>query len=350
MRGAPRALNLWHDGFSPVPIAPVSPRHRRRLSSPTGRTLLVGLVLLAGAAWLATRTSAESPRPFLWQVEREGAPTAWLFGTIHVPDARLQSLPPAVVQAFAAADRVVTEIPLDMEAQLGVAQAVMLPADEQLRTVLGDVRFARLSAVIREALDDEFPAAAAVVVAALDRLKPWAAMAQLALVEYLPELLSGRPSLDARLFADAQAAGKSVSALETVAEQASVFEVFTREEQLALLDSALTQAEAGARQGTQPGRMLVDRYLSGEAAALTAVLHDQAPSDPALARKFEQVLLRDRNRRMVERFEALRAAHPRDVLFVAVGTLHLVGEASVPELLEARGYRIIRSGDASGRP
>jgi len=259
-----------------------------------------------------------------------------------VPDARVQALPRAVTRAFAAADRVVTEIPLDAKAQLAVAQALLLPPDQQLRQRLGDARFARLASVIRTALDDEAPAVATVVLAAMDRLKPWAAMAQLALVEYLPDLISGRPSLDARLFADARQAGKQLSALETVDEQASVFEVFTLEEQLALLDTALDQAEAGARGDVQPGRILVDRYLTGDAARLHAAVDEQAPSDPALARKFERVLLHDRNRRMVERFEALRAAHPQDVMFVAIGTLHLVGEASVAVLLEARGYRVAR--------
>lgn len=319
------------------------PRHRRLLPPWVG-VLVASAVLAAGATWFASLGAAEAAQPFLWRVDRDGQPTAWLFGTIHVPDARVQALPPVVRRAFATADRVVTEIPLDATAQLAVAQALLLPPNQQLRERLGEPRFARLAAVIRTALDDEAPAVATatVVVAALDRLKPWAAMAQLALVEYLPDLISGRPSLDARLFADARRDGKQLSALETVDEQAAVFEVFTLEEQLALLDSALDQAEAGARGDVRPGRMLVDRYLTGDAALLHAAVDEQAPSDPALARKFGQVLLQDRNRRMVERFEALRTTHPQDVMFVAIGTLHLVGDASVPVLLEARGYRVTR--------
>ena len=315
--------------------------------SPVVRGLVVGVVLLAGATLLlAAPPAAEPSQPFLWKVERDGMPTAFLFGTIHVPDARVQTLPTAVVRAFAAADRVVTEIPLDAEAQLGVTQALLLPPDQQLRNVLGEARFARLASAIRTALDDDAPMVAVAVVAALDRLKPWAAMAQLSLVEYLPDLLSGRPSLDARLHADAHAAGKPVSALETVSEQASVFDNFTLDEQLALLDAALDQTETSARTGAFQGRALVDHYLSGDAARLVTAMHDQAPADAALARKFEQVLLRDRNVRMADRFETLRADHPTDVLFVAVGTLHLVGDASLPLLLEARGYRVSRFNDS----
>lgn len=302
----------------------------------------MGIVLLAGATLLLAAPAAEREAPFLWKVERDGHPVAYLFGTIHVPDARVQQLPPEVVRAFASATRVVTEIPLDPEAQAGVTQALLLPPDEQLRDVLGDARFSRLAGTIRTALDDDAPMVATVVVAALNRLKPWAAMAQLALVEYLPDLLSGRPSLDARLHADAQSAGKPLSALETVAEQASVFDAFTLDEQLSLLDAALDQTEAATRTGAFPGRTLVDHYLSGDATRLVTAMHEQSPRDAVLARKFEQVLLSDRNARMADRFERLRATHPADVMFVAVGTLHLVGDDSLPALLEARGYRVVR--------
>lgn len=305
------------------------------------RLLAYGVVLAAGAAAFAATRIAEPARPFLWKVERPGQPTAWLFGTIHVPDARVQVLPAIVRRAFHSADRLVTEIPLDAAAQLKVSQALLLPENVRLRDVLGQTRFDRLVATIRAAVGDEEPHVGAAVVGAVDRLEPWAALAQLALVEYLPDLLAGRPSLDARLHADAQAAGKALSALETVEEQAGVFDAFTREEQIVLLDTALNQADTALSSGgLMPGRLLVDRYLSGDATALANALYAQAPAHPTLARKFERALLHDRNTRMVERFESLRMAHPTEVLFVAVGTLHLVGDASVPMLLKARGYRV----------
>lgn len=322
-----------------------------RLPRPTrvsNRTVVTAataaVVLLVGAtAWLHAQTrDRDVHQPFLWRAERPGTPPVWLFGTIHVPDSRVQRLAPAVQRAFADATHVVTEIPLDLEAQLSVSQRLLLPADTHLQAVLGKDRFARLVAVVQTALGDEAPALTALVVPALDRLRPWAAMAQLSLLEYLPDVLEGRPSLDARLFDDARRAGKRVSALETVVEQAAVFDAFTIDEQIALLDAALTQAEAGHDSGQSPARLLVDQYLRGDAEALVATMDDQAPTDAALAARFERVLLRDRNHRMIERFERLRAAHPDDVFFVAVGALHLVGPGSLPTLLEQRGYRVER--------
>lgn len=346
---APRGGKLCHDTPSdvivPIPVKKGQPGGTATVAL---RVLTIAAIVAVGAAAIAGARTTTPPRSFLWKVEPPGTGVpAWLFGTIHVPDARVLALGPDVQRAFASADRIVTEIPLDEEAQVGVAAALLLPADASLRTLLGEARFVRLSAVITEALEDEAPHIAGLVVMALDRLKPWAAMAQLALVEYLPDILRGRPSLDARLYADARAAGKRLSALETVAEQAAVFEAFTLEDQVVLLDDALAQVEVGARTGAWPGHALVDLYLDGREAPLVEAMKARAPGDAALAARFEQALLIARNRRMADRFERLRQEHPSEVLFVAVGTLHLVGAESVPELLKSRGYRVTRVAGSS---
>lgn len=321
------------------------PRVTRPASARTrtlARAVVVGAALLVGVnAWLYGMPR-DASQPFLWRAERPGSPAVWLFGTIHVPDSRVHALPADVRRAFDAATHVVTEIPLDLESQLSVTQQVLLPADARLEAIVGEERFARLVAVVQSALDDEAPALSALVIPALDRLQPWAAMAQLSLLEYLPDVLSGRPSLDARLSEDARRAGKRVSALETVAEQAAVFDAFSVEEQVALLDAALAQARAGQADGRSPARELVNLYLTGDAERLSQVMRDQGPVDAGLARKFDRVLLRERNDRMIGRFERLRAAHPGDEFFVAVGALHLVGPGSLPELLQAHGYRVER--------
>jgi uncharacterized protein len=314
---------------------------RRRLPQ-AWRALVVGGVVLVGMAALTNTMRAQAGEPFLWKAERTDAPPIWLFGTIHVPDARVLQLAPQAQAAFSSATHVVTEIPLDLDAQLGIADALMLPANERLTDVLGPERFERLQRVVTATLEDQQPLVTMALLAALDRLKPWAAMAQLALLDYLPDVMAGRPSLDARLFAEARSAGKALSALETVEEQAQVFDAFTLEEQVALLDSTLAQVERGVATGESPGRQLVDLYLSGDVTRLTAALRADGPSDAALAGKFERVLLRDRNRRMAERLQHLRTTHAADELFVAVGALHLVGDDSLPAILEAQGYRVTR--------
>ena len=73
--------------------------------------------------------AAEASGPFLWRVE--GPTPLYLFGTIHVPDDRVLTLPPSVVKAFTDSSAVYTEIPMDTATQMGVMGKVMLPDGSQ---------------------------------------------------------------------------------------------------------------------------------------------------------------------------------------------------------------------------
>ncbi|HTV02119.1 MAG TPA: TraB/GumN family protein [Luteitalea sp.] len=304
----------------------------------TAPAVLMAVLALLGALTAAPSAHVAPAAPFLWEGQA-GTHRLALFGTIHVPDARVLDLPPAVRAAFARADRVVTEIPMDGSAQAAMASALMLPEPQRLRTVIGEARFTRLEARVQAALAPRAPMAVPLLVGMLDRLKPWAAMAQLASLEYLPDLLDGKVPLDARIYADAASAGKRVGGLETVAEQAAVFDVFTADEQTQMLESALRDLESPGNGPTSAS--LVQSYLEGDDATLTAAL-SHAPGDAALARKFQAEVLVARNHRMAERIDALRRDAPAEALFVAVGALHLVGPDNLPQLLTARGYALTR--------
>jgi len=306
----------------------------------TAGWVLVAVLALVAAARSepAARAQAPAAAPLLWQGQL-GTHRLSLFGTIHVPDARVLALPPAVRGAFDRADRVVTEIPLDQLQQTELAAALVLPQGQRLRTIVGDALFARLEARVRKALTPISPEMAPLVTGMLDRLKPWAAMSQLATLEYLPDLLAGRTPLDVKLYGDAVAAGKKVGGLETVAEQAATFDAFGPQEQAALLDDALSDLDTAAG---PTSAQLVEWYLEGNGDKLAGAL-SQGSRDSALARKFEAEVLVKRNHRMADRIDALRREAPTETVFVAVGALHLVGRDNLPQLLQARGYEISRA-------
>lgn len=302
-----------------------------------GRMLVAVIALLVISLGHAPQAQVAAGTPLLWQGHL-GTHRITLLGTIHVPDRRVLALAPVVQRAFDQADRVVTEVPLDATRQAELAAALLLPEGQRLRAIIGEARFGRLETRVRTVLATIAPELVPLVPGLLDRLKPWAAIAQLPALEYLPDLLAGRTSLDAQLYADARAAGKLVGGLETVAEQAATFDAFSAEEQSALLDDAL-------RESTSPqamtGATLVEWYLEGNGDKLAATL-TQGSGDAALARKFEAEVLVKRNHRMADRIDGLRRASPGEHLFVAVGALHLVGADNLPQLLQARGYEISR--------
>src|SRR4051794_8147904 len=85
-------------------------------------------------------------RPFLWVVE--GDPRIYLFGTLHVPDARVVAFPAAVRAAIAASDCVLTEVPGGASGGPGARAAMLLPAGKTLSDVLPKDLVERLRAFL----------------------------------------------------------------------------------------------------------------------------------------------------------------------------------------------------------
>jgi uncharacterized protein len=282
------------------------------------------------------------PAPFLWKIEGSGRPT-YLYGTIHLPDARVLQLPASVEQAFSASQAVFTEIPMDPETTLGVQHKVMLPEDQHLKEVIGQPLFDRLTKAVDRSLPKDIPASVGALLAGLlDRLKPWAAMSYLELMEFLPDTLAGRQALDAMLYERAQKDGKEVGALETVDEQLAVFESFTNDEQARMLKLTLDSMDEAARRGKSPTDDLIKGYLSGDLAKLSQMMTESMRLDPVLFGKFSARALDDRNKVMVERILAKRAGRPDKTCFFAVGALHYAGETGIIGLLRQRGLRVTR--------
>jgi uncharacterized protein YbaP (TraB family) len=203
--------------------------NRKRLTAILSSGFVI-VCLFAGAGLSSQAPPAQAratAKPFLWRIE--GTVPSYLFGTVHVPDARVLELPEVVRRAFDAADVFNAEIPLDPAAQADVMTKVMLPPGQDLRKLAGEEVFGRLVRAITNTLGGKLPAGAGELLAAtLQPMKPWAAMSQVELLEYLPDIMAGRQPLDAMLYGMATAANKDVGGLETVDEQLAVRGFTTR--------------------------------------------------------------------------------------------------------------------------
>lgn len=294
------------------------------------------------AARAAGRAPAaeDAPGPFLWRVE--GATPTYLFGTIHVPDERVLALPPSVEQAFAKADAVYTEIPMDAGTQMSVMGKIMLPEGEKLSDVIGERTFQRMTAVVEKTLGNAPAGTGAMLGTLFERMKPWAAMSQLSLLEFLPDMLAGRQPLDAMLYARAQAEGKRVGALETPEEQIAVFESFTLAEQTRMLELTLDEMERVKPGGKTQTQELIEAYLSGDMNVVAGVMEEAMTGDRALMTRFRQIAIDKRNTHMTERIRALRAKEPSKVFFVAVGTAHFAGDTGIVAQLQRAGLTVSR--------
>ena len=110
-------------------------------------------------------TPQPTDRPFLWRIEK--SPPSYLYGTIHVPDERVTTLPRAVTDALEASDVVMTEVRFDRVGN--VAKRMLLGGKRSLQDVLPEATYARLSGYLEA---KGFP------IQAFTRVKVWAVTAR----------------------------------------------------------------------------------------------------------------------------------------------------------------------------
>jgi len=295
------------------------------------RRLLALAILVIGVA--GARPALADAMPFsdgiLWRIEgADGAAASYLFGTLHSTDDRVNALPEPVSRAFAESRTLAIECILDGPATIRVSRAMLLPPSEHLDALLSAAQVARLKEV---AAQFHFP------FTMVTRFKPWGAVAFFSLPpEELLRTAGGKKPLDENLRAQAEAAGKTVLGLETVDEQIETLDGMRPDDQLQMLDSTLQQAGDIEKVFTT----LRDAYLARDLTTVYGLLNAEKNDDATgAAARFEQRLIVDRNRRMVDRMDKLLR---QGNAFVAVGALHLPGSHGILQLLTDEGYRVTR--------
>jgi uncharacterized protein YbaP (TraB family) len=270
-------------------------------------------------------------RPLLFRIG--AAPKPWyVFGTIHVPDGRLDTFPPELEVALRESDAVYTEIPMDDATQAALAPRLMLPEGQSLSTLLPPKLYQRVS--------DAF-SSHGIPMAPFDRMKPWAVSVQVAVLDKLFVLALKKP-LDAVVYERARSAGKTVGGLETPEEQLALFDELKPNEQIALLEQAVDFRDKARTEKRDALGELLDAYVAGkEEDLLRLVKEDYDPKDPVSVKLMKRVFT-DRNRSLTERMLARVAAEPDKVQFFAVGSGHLVGDDGVVERLRKQGLKAAR--------
>ena len=291
----------------------------------------IGPILMLLGAPVSVAALDEAQAPLLWQIE--GAVPSYLFGTIHVADPRVLSLPDRVESAFQAAEVVYTEIPLDTSVQLGMAESAVLPEGGRLEEILDPDTVER----INRYLSDVAPG---LTIAPLSQLKVWALATTLQLLE--SQMKHPGKALDMELYGRADALGKEVGGLETVAEQLELMDGLNFERQVRLLEGTLDYLEQARVDGVDVVADLIDAYLNGDidrlGHTLNEYLDDPLEHDSPLLERF----ITARNRKMAERIDKLLESDPGRRYFFAVGAGHFWGDQSLPQLLRDRGYTVRR--------
>ncbi len=287
------------------------------------RGFLALAMLLAAAPVLAAKPM-RFERGLLWRVTRKGVPASHVYGTIHVADTRLATLPPQVLKAFEAAKALMLEFVPDPYARQRFIEAAMYLDDQTLEKTIGAEDFARaLEQLAPIGLSREF----------VNKMKPWSVLLNLR----HPQGAQGS-ALDTQLLAGARGRRMPIYQIEEVEEQIYTFDEFPMESQVALLKHSLAH---GAELVTLAERTL-EAYLAQDLAAIWRLGKEFSARHPGIAVhqavKTKRVV-HDRSVVMAFRMQRrLRRGHA----FIALGALHLHGEKGVLALLENDGYRATR--------
>ncbi|MCB1420633.1 MAG: TraB/GumN family protein [Notoacmeibacter sp.] len=274
----------------------------------------------------------------LWKIEKDGAKPSWLFGTMHLTDDRVITLPTAAQDAFESAGTVVLEA-IDALDQ-AKASATLLGRPELIMFTDGRTLSSLIPkadrAMVEKALEER-----GMPLVAVNAMKPWVVSSAIALPACeMARKKAHMPFLDMKLAQEAEASGKQLAGLETMASQLEMMNSLPAELHVAGLVDTLA---LGDTLDDMIETMII-LYTKGETGMIWPLLEAVSPNKPGAAEgyaEFEQIMVTKRNHGMAENAVPFL---DKGNAFIAVGALHLPGAEGLIELLRARGYKVSPAG------
>jgi uncharacterized protein len=249
--------------------------------------------------------------------------TVYLAGSVHVLPENDAALPAAFDRAYKDSTKLVMEVDLakldPMEAGSWMAEHGTLPPGTHLRSIVGEQTYARVNTTASQL---------GLPMVALDHQAPWMVGIEFSEQAYERAGFSGEQGVEEQLVARVQADGKATAGLETVPEQLSGLVALSREDQVRMLEQSMDDLKD--LQGDMNDILVAWRH--GDATRLAALLSSEYKAFPALYGPLVTV----RNERWLPQIEGFLKGN--DNVMVVVGSLHLVGEGGLLELLRKDGY------------
>ncbi len=266
---------------------------------------------------------AATERHSLWSLSGK-TNTVYLLGSVHFLSPS-EKLPQAMEAAYADAEGLVMEIDMDdldpLEAQKVALELGMLPDGRTLEQELGAATYSTVAAKAKEIGIDP---------AMLTRFRPWFAALTLVQLHLIKMGLDPSSGVEQRLTARAASDGKPIQGLESLREQLSILAGLPAEQQREFLMYSVEDSE----RATKEINSMLTAWRAGDVETLDELLAEGMEKYPKVYRP----LTVERNRKWIANIENL--LDDTDDYLVVVGTLHLVGDDSVIELLEKKGHRV----------
>lgn len=164
----------------------------------------------------------------LWQIQAPtGAAGGFLFGTLHLGDPSVTTLPEPVKRAFSRAGSLTVEIVMTKDTPAQMVRFMVLPPQQSLDQITGAPMFARVAAAGQRL---------GFQISTLRRLKPWAVAAAFSIPpDERAGQAAGRLPLDQLLQKAATQRGMPIFGLESIDEQLSVLDDLPMSDQIKML-------------------------------------------------------------------------------------------------------------------
>ncbi len=282
---------------------------------------------------MAEAAATENAGALLWKIERDGRPTSYLFGTVHLTDDRVTKLSPAVLSALKEAKAVALEV-----ADLSENATATVIAQSAPLAIYSDGR--RLDQMLSPS---EYESVKNVVsrsglpadLAAL--FKPWIVSMILSVSDCeRTKVQQGKRVLDMKIAETGKSLGIPVVGLETIPDQLAALAAVPEKQQLDMLRVSLRFAHRMNDLMETLVQLYLDRRITAALPLQLAMARQAGVGEGAFA-GFQQKLLTERNEKMISVAEPLLT---QGGVFIAVGALHLPSKNGLVALLRQAGYTV----------
>jgi uncharacterized protein YbaP (TraB family) len=282
-------------------------------------TLGSSAVGLTSASCSPPEKPAGNPNSLLWEISGNGLKQkSYLFGTIHLIKKEDFFFPAVFEKTLRKTDKLVMEINLgDMLGQLNAMTKMTMDSNRTLEDLYTEEEYAFIKKTAKDSLD--------VNIGQFESMKPIFVQQSLITSSIFGEETK---SYELHLMTLALKNGIGLDGLETAAEQMSILDSISLEDQADMLLESLQNLHA-TRHSLDD---MVKQYKAQNLDSLYALFEKEENMD-----EFQGSLLDNRNKKWIPLIENFIAQQP---CFIAVGAGHLGGKNGVINLLRERGYTL----------
>ena len=278
------------------------------------------------AIWIGASASADEvghPLP-LWQVNSEQN-RIYLLGSIHLLREQDYPIPSAIYDAYENAEILIMELDMDdmdpAEGQVLTKELGMIQDDRTLSDLMG-------SELYGEA--ETLAAAAQIPIALLAKSEPWYAAMTVEIMLLMRMGFNPQYGIETHFMNLAADDGKEILGFETMRQQLELLDGLSPEVQRDMLIQALAEGiELHALMDP-----MIDAWSKGD----MTFIADNLLADIEDYPEINQAIVVDRNIDWTNQIVDL--LNDNEDYLVIVGTLHLVGDQGVPNLLQSRDYEV----------